>query len=81
MSGHRGCPTTPPGTAAPDAHRPDTCLGRLPVDMTFLTIGEKYSRPELAARWGYESHAAVGKGVMPRWSKPVDELDAKRKEG
>jgi imidazolonepropionase-like amidohydrolase len=23
--------------------------------------------------------AAVGKGVMPRWSKPVDELDAKRK--
>jgi hypothetical protein len=25
------------------------------MDMTFLTIGTKYTRPELAQHWGYES--------------------------
>src|SRR5437868_429550 len=38
--------------------------GRLPMDMSSLTIGAKYTRPELAERWGYESHHALGRGVV-----------------
>jgi hypothetical protein len=32
--------------------------------MSFLSIGAKYTRPELAEEWGYESHHAIGKGVV-----------------
>lgn len=60
------------GHGRPDAHRPHPPWGRLPVDMTFLTIGAKYGRPELAERWGYGSHNAIGKGVVtPRGEKLV----------
>jgi hypothetical protein len=31
--------------------------------MAFLTFGARYTRPELAKRWGYESHHAIGRGV------------------
>jgi hypothetical protein len=34
------------------------------MDPSFLTIGTKYTRPELAQRWGYESHHALDKGVV-----------------
>ena len=34
------------------------------MDMSSLTIGAKYTRPELAERWGYESHHALGRGVV-----------------
>lgn len=34
------------------------------MDMFFLTIGTKYARPELAKRWGYESHHAISRGVV-----------------
>ena len=32
--------------------------------MSFLMIGAKYTRPELAERWGYESHHAISRGVV-----------------
>jgi hypothetical protein len=34
------------------------------MDMSFLEIGAKYTRPDLATRWDYESHYAIGKGVV-----------------
>ena len=34
------------------------------MEMSFLTIGEKYTRPELARRRGYESHHAIARGVV-----------------
>jgi hypothetical protein len=34
------------------------------MDMSFLTIGAKYARPELAERWGYSSHHAISRGVV-----------------
>jgi hypothetical protein len=34
------------------------------MDLSFLTIGTKYARPELAERWGYESHHAISRGVV-----------------
>src|SRR5262245_24504225 len=34
------------------------------MDLSFLTIGSKYTRPELAKRWGYESHHALSRGVV-----------------
>jgi hypothetical protein len=39
-------------------------VGPLPVDLSSLTIGTKYTRPELAKRWGYASHAAFSGGVF-----------------
>src|SRR4051812_41539998 len=66
-SPYNGC-----GHGRPDADRPHPPWGRLPVDMTSLTIGAKYTRPELADRWGYESHNAIGKGVVtPRGEKLI----------
>jgi putative restriction endonuclease len=42
------------------------------MNMSFLTIGEKYTRPELAAAWGYESHHAIGRGVVtPQGEKVI----------
>jgi predicted restriction endonuclease len=42
------------------------------VDLTSLTICEKYARPELAQQWGYGSHHAIDKGVVtPRGGKLV----------
>jgi hypothetical protein len=42
------------------------------MDMSFLTIGVKYTRPELARQWGYESHHAIGKGVVtPQGEKVI----------
>jgi hypothetical protein len=34
------------------------------MDLSFLTIGARYTRPELARRWGYESHHAISRGVV-----------------
>jgi hypothetical protein len=34
------------------------------MDLSFLTIGTKYPRPELAQRWGYQSHHAISRGVV-----------------
>jgi hypothetical protein len=34
------------------------------MDLSFLTIGTKYPRPELAQRWGYKSHHALSRGVV-----------------
>jgi putative restriction endonuclease len=34
------------------------------MDLSFLVIGVKYARPELARRWGYSSHHAIDKGVL-----------------
>jgi hypothetical protein len=34
------------------------------MDLSFLMIGSKYTRPELAQRWGYESHHAISRGVV-----------------
>jgi putative restriction endonuclease len=40
--------------------------------MSLLVIGAKYTRPELAERWGYSSHHAIGKGVVtPQGEKVV----------
>jgi putative restriction endonuclease len=42
------------------------------MDMSFLVIGEKYTRPELAERWSYSSHHAIGKGVVtPQGEKVI----------
>lgn len=42
------------------------------MDMSFLVISAKYTRPELAVRWGYASHNAIGRGVVtPRGAKIV----------
>lgn len=42
------------------------------MDLTFLKIGEKYSRPELANRWGYVSHHAISRGVVtPQGTKII----------
>jgi hypothetical protein len=32
--------------------------------MSFLTIGARYTRPDLAERWGYASHSAISRGVV-----------------
>jgi putative restriction endonuclease len=46
--------------------------GRLPMDLSFLTIGNKYTRPELAQRWGYASHHAISRGVVtPQGEKVI----------
>src|SRR5579883_1090833 len=34
------------------------------MDLSSLAIGAKYTRPELAGRWGYTSHHAIGRGVV-----------------
>jgi hypothetical protein len=34
------------------------------MDLSFLVIGAKYTRPELASRWGYSSHHAISRGVV-----------------
>jgi putative restriction endonuclease len=42
------------------------------MDMSFLTIGAKYTRPELAVRWKYESHHAISRGVVtPQGGKVI----------
>ena len=42
------------------------------MNMSFLTIGAKYARPELAKQWGYESHHAISKGVVtPQGEKVI----------
>src|SRR5262245_46674101 len=42
------------------------------MDLSFLTIGGKYARPELAQRWGYESHHAISRGVVtPQGEKVI----------
>jgi hypothetical protein len=42
------------------------------MDMSSLTIGVKYTRPDLAARWGYDSHHAISRGVVtPRGEKVI----------
>src|SRR5262249_38046005 len=38
--------------------------GLLPMDLSFLVMGARYTRPELARRWGYESHHALSRGVV-----------------
>jgi hypothetical protein len=34
------------------------------MDLSSLTIGTRYTRPELAKRWGYESHDAISRGAV-----------------
>lgn len=34
------------------------------MDLSLLEIGAKYTRPELARRWGYASHHAISRGVV-----------------
>jgi hypothetical protein len=34
------------------------------MDLSFLVIGARYTRPDLARRWGYESHHALSRGVI-----------------
>jgi hypothetical protein len=34
------------------------------MDLASLTIGARYTRPELARRWGYASHKAIERGVV-----------------
>jgi hypothetical protein len=34
------------------------------MDTSFLSIGCRYTRPELAKRWGYDSHHAISRGVI-----------------
>lgn len=34
------------------------------MNLSSLTIGARYTRPELARRWGYASHHALGRGVF-----------------
>lgn len=42
------------------------------MDMSFLTIGARYTRPYLAARWGYDSHHAISRGVVtPQGEKVI----------
>ena len=42
------------------------------MNMSFLTIGAKYTRPDLAAAWGYESHHAISRGVVtPQGEKVI----------
>jgi hypothetical protein len=38
--------------------------GEPPVGLSSLTIGARYTRPELVKRWGYESHQAIRRGVV-----------------
>jgi hypothetical protein len=40
------------------------------MDFSQLRLGEKYTRPELARLWGYQSHHAISKGVvtLESWS-------------
>ena len=41
------------------------------MDLSFLTVGEKYTRPVLARRWGYASHHAISRGVVTPQSGKV----------
>src|SRR5262245_43803032 len=42
------------------------------MDLSFLIIGAKYTRPELAKRWGYSSHHAISRGVVtPQGEKVI----------
>src|SRR3954470_24891243 len=42
------------------------------MDLSFLVIGAKYTRPELATRWGYSSHHAISRGVVtPQGEKVI----------
>jgi putative restriction endonuclease len=42
------------------------------VDLSLLTLGARYARPELPERWGYESHHAISRGVVtPRGEKLI----------
>jgi hypothetical protein len=42
------------------------------MDISSLTIGSRYTRPELARRWGYASHHAISRGVVtPRGGKVI----------
>lgn len=41
------------------------------MDLSFLMIGARYTRPELAKRWGYESHHAIGRGVVTPQSERI----------
>src|SRR4051812_11838894 len=42
------------------------------MELSFLVIGTKYTRPELAKQWGYSSHNAIGKGVVtPKGEKLI----------
>ena len=34
------------------------------MNFSSLTLGVKYTRPELARRWGYASHKAIERGVV-----------------
>jgi Domain of unknown function (DUF3427) len=34
------------------------------LDLTELKVGESYSRPDLASRWGYSSFHAIARGVV-----------------
>jgi hypothetical protein len=36
----------------------------VPVDVSSLSVGNSYDRPELTSLWGYESFHAIGRGVF-----------------
>src|SRR5436190_22707933 len=42
------------------------------MNMAFLKIGARYTRPELAKEWGYDSHHAISRGVVtPQGEKVI----------
>lgn len=36
----------------------------MPIDLARLEIGRRYTRPQLAERWGYASYRAIARGVV-----------------
>lgn len=53
----------------------------MPFDLTPLVQGGLYTRPELAALWGYRSYEALGSGVFtPRGAKTIVLFVTRRKQ-
>jgi len=44
----------------------------MPVDFENVIVGQRYSRPELAALWGYAGYQALARGVVtPRYDNKI----------
>lgn len=53
----------------------------MPVSMETLTLGEEYTRPYLAALWGFASHQAISRGIVtPRLSGTIILFVTKEKQ-